>query len=44
VNPNVEYENKNEEVRWQIIKAMLEEFPTLKKKVRDYLRKKGTKR
>jgi len=40
----VECENKNQEVRWQIIKAMLEEFPTLKKKVRDYLGKKGAKR
>jgi len=29
---------KNEEIRWQVIKAMLDEFPTLKEKVRRYLK------
>lgn len=40
----MKYENRNEEVRWQIIRAMLEEFPTLKKKVKDYLKQKDLKR
>ena len=35
---------KNQEVRWQVIKAMLDEFPTLKEKVRDYLNKQERKR
>jgi hypothetical protein len=29
---------KNEEIRWQVIKAMLDEFPTLKDKVKGYLK------
>jgi len=29
-----------EEIRWQIIKAMLDEFPTLKEMVESYLKKK----
>jgi len=29
---------KTEEIRWQVIKAMLDEFPPLKEKVRDYLK------
>jgi len=28
----------HDEVRWQIIKIMLDEFPSLKKKVKAYLR------
>lgn len=28
---------KNEEIRWEIMKAMLDEFPFLKDKVREYL-------
>jgi hypothetical protein len=28
---------KNEEIRWEIMKAMLDEFPFLKEKVREYL-------
>ncbi len=28
---------KNEEIRWQVIKVMLDEFPALKKKVKSYL-------
>jgi hypothetical protein len=31
-------QSKNEEIRWQIIKAMLDEFPTLKEKVKRYLK------
>jgi hypothetical protein len=30
--------SKNEEIRWQVIKAMLDEFPTLKEKVKRYLK------
>jgi hypothetical protein len=29
---------KNEEIRWQVIKAMLDEFPALKIRVRRYLK------
>jgi hypothetical protein len=29
----------NDELRWQIIKAMLDEFPSLKEKVKNYLEK-----
>jgi hypothetical protein len=32
------YQDK-EEIRWQVVKAMLDEFPTLKKKVRNYVEK-----
>jgi hypothetical protein len=31
-------QSKNEEIRWQVIEAMLEEFPTLKEKVKKYLK------
>jgi hypothetical protein len=34
---------KNQEIRWQVIKAMLDEFPTLGEKVRDYLNKQERK-
>jgi len=34
---------KNEEVRWQVIRAMLDEFPTLKEKVRTYLKEQKSK-
>lgn len=30
--------SKNEEIRWQVIKALLDEFPTLKEKVKNYLK------
>jgi hypothetical protein len=30
--------SKSEEIRWQVIKAMLDEFPTLKEKVKKYLK------
>ena len=29
---------RDAEIRWQVIKAMLEEFPTLKGKARNYLK------
>jgi hypothetical protein len=27
-----------EEIRWQVMKAMLDEFPALRKKVRNYVK------
>jgi hypothetical protein len=30
--------SKTDEIRWQVIKAMLEEFPTLKERVKNYLK------
>jgi hypothetical protein len=32
-----------EEIRWQVLKAMLDEFPSLKSKAREYLRECQTK-
>ena len=26
-----------EEIRWQVVKAMIDEFPTLRKKVKNYV-------
>jgi len=34
---NMKIEPQNEEIRWQVIKAMLDEFPVLKEKARKYL-------
>ena len=34
---------KNDEIRWQVIKAMLDEFPTLKEKVESYLKEQKAK-
>jgi hypothetical protein len=28
----------NEEIRWHVVKAMLDEFPTLRQKVKNYVR------
>jgi len=30
-------DSKSQEIRWQVIKAMLDEFPALKERVKDYL-------
>lgn len=30
---------ENDEIRWQVVKAMLDEFPTLKEKVKAYIEK-----
>jgi hypothetical protein len=35
---------KSDEIRWQVIKAMLDEFPVLKERVRNYLKEQKTKR
>jgi len=29
---------KSEEIRWQVLKAMIDEFPALKEKVKEYLK------
>jgi len=34
---------KNEEIRWQVIKAMLDEFPALKERVKSYLKEQKPK-
>ena len=31
-------ESKKDEIRWQVLKAMLDEFPSLKEKTRKYLK------
>jgi len=36
--------SKTEEVRWSVVKAMLDEFPKLKEKVKDYLKEQKPKR
>ena len=36
---NMSARSKSEEIRWQVMKAMLDEFPTLKEKVKKYLKK-----
>ncbi len=30
---------ENDEIRWQVVKAMLDEFPSLREKVRVYIEK-----
>jgi hypothetical protein len=35
---NVEIDTKTEEIRWQLIKTMLEEFPILKERIKRYLK------
>jgi hypothetical protein len=30
--------NNKEEIRWQVVKAMLDEFPALRAKVRNYVK------
>jgi hypothetical protein len=31
-------ESKSDEIRWQVLKAMLDEFPRLKEKAKKYLK------
>ena len=35
---NMSANSRNEEIRWQVIKSMLDEFPTLKEKVKKYVK------
>jgi hypothetical protein len=34
--------NSKDDVRWQVVKAMLDEFPTLRRKVEKYIEKEQT--
>ncbi len=34
---------ENDEIRWQVVKAMLDEFPTLREKVKAYIEKQKPK-
>ncbi|MDH7607123.1 MAG: hypothetical protein QHH12_05080 [Candidatus Bathyarchaeota archaeon] len=34
---------ENDEIRWQVVKAMLDEFPTLREKVEAYIEKQKPK-
>jgi hypothetical protein len=36
-------EQKDEEIRWHIMKTMLDEFPTLREKVKNYLKEQKRK-
>jgi hypothetical protein len=36
---NMKSLHEKEEIRWRVVKAMLDEFPMLKKKVRSYVEK-----
>jgi hypothetical protein len=36
-------ESKSDEIRWQVLKAMLDEFPRLKKKAQNYLKEQDRK-
>jgi hypothetical protein len=38
VSENMSASSRSEEIRWQVIKSMLDEFPTLKEKVRKYVK------
>jgi hypothetical protein len=35
------YQNKDE-LRWQVVRAMLDEFPTLRQKVKNYVKTEET--
>jgi hypothetical protein len=35
--------SKNDEIRWQVLKAMLDEFPGLKEKAKKYLKEQSQK-
>jgi len=39
MSENMSASSRSEEIRWQVMKDMLDEFPTLKEKVRKYLKK-----
>jgi len=36
-------ESKSDEIRWQVLKAMLDEFPRLKEKAQKYLKQQNRK-
>ncbi|MEM2466873.1 MAG: hypothetical protein QXZ47_06260 [Candidatus Bathyarchaeia archaeon] len=37
------HRQKNDEIRWQVIKLMLDEFPTLREKVKAYIERQKQK-
>jgi hypothetical protein len=37
--PKMKSHHNIEEIRWQVVKAMLDDFPALRKKVRSYVEK-----
>ncbi|MEM2281311.1 MAG: hypothetical protein QXZ68_04910 [Candidatus Bathyarchaeia archaeon] len=34
---------REDEIRWQVVKAMLDEFPTLREKVKKYIEKQNVR-
>jgi hypothetical protein len=40
---NMDVDAKTEKIRWQVLRAMLDEFPTLKEKVATYLKERKLK-
>jgi len=39
----MDIDQKGEEIRWQVIKAMLDEFPVLKERIKKYLKEQQPK-
>lgn len=37
--PEMKSHHNTEELRWQVVKAMLDDFPALRKKVKSYIEK-----
>lgn len=37
--PKMKSNHNTEEIRWQVVKAMLDDFPALRKKVKSYIEK-----
>jgi hypothetical protein len=37
--PKMKSHYNTDEIRWQVVKAMLDDFPALRKKVRSYIKK-----
>jgi len=40
---HMSHRGENDEIRWQVIKAMLDEFPTLRERVKAYIEKRKPK-
>jgi len=39
----MDFDQRSEEIRWQVIKAMLDEFPALKERIKKYLKEQQPK-
>jgi len=39
----MDFDQRSEEIRWQVIKAMLDEFPALKERIKKYLKEQHPK-